>query len=241
MQSIVVDIAGVIIRIHYFYEMNKKRYEPFESFREPHYDISISRSRLTEEMEQLKVSYSQKRISEAEAEDNALYRELSELLWKEGSLIFHGVLLSVEDKGFIFTAPSGVGKSYHAQLWASEFGDKVNIINGDKILLKNESGVLWGYGTPWKGKERIGNNSCVKIKAICHLNRGEINEIRRINRKSEAISWLVEQSMLKERQYYILSLIRWFNASLHNVELYELKCNMNSDAAIVAYTAMNKR
>lgn len=46
----------------------------------------------------------------------AIYRKIAEALIPRGILLVHGSTLKVNGNGYMFTAPSGVGKSTHAAL-----------------------------------------------------------------------------------------------------------------------------
>ena len=43
-------------------------------------------------------------------------------------------LISFDGQGIAFAAPSGTGKTTHIKLWQRLYGDRVEIINGDKPL-----------------------------------------------------------------------------------------------------------
>ena len=239
MKSIKVKLAGVIVCLDLAFEENVQRFEPYVTDGIAEGRLSVSPSRLYEEIALLKAINPAREISGAEAENNALYRDVSLFLWEHDILTFHGVFLEIHNSGYVFTGPSGIGKSYHASLWQQEFGDSVHIINGDKLFLKLEAHGLMGYGTPWTGKEHVGLNIWAHVGSICKIIRGKENSIKSIDNKQNAISWLIEQSMLKNRQSQHLALIRWFKAILPEVGLYELTCNKDASAAIVAYNGMN--
>lgn len=51
-------------------------------------------------------------------------------------------MLEIDGKAYMFSAPSGTGKSTHAKLWRDCFGDRVTMINDDKPLIKfREDGI----------------------------------------------------------------------------------------------------
>ena len=145
----------------------------------------------------------------------------------------------MEQKGYIFTAPSGTGKSTHASLWVKHFGKKVNIINGDKPLIKLTEDGVYAYGSPWKGKEKIGTNKCVKLFGICYLQRSQSNFIEQVEFDTKSLAWLLEQTQIKGLESSITKRIRWFKNATIYVSLYNLKCNISDEAVEVAYNGMN--
>lgn len=90
-----------------------------------------------------------------------------------GRILFHGATIEYGGRAYIFTAPSGTGKSTHIRMWRKVFGDKVDIINGDKPLLRIDegSGEVRAYGTPWAGKENWQRNVSAPLAAICVVSR----------------------------------------------------------------------
>lgn len=234
----VYRLGEVAIAISFRYKENAECFEPYKVQEKPNVEISLTEERIIEEFIQLRAVYPNHVFDGREVEFNVLYRDIPVLLKKEGALLVHGVLLEMDEMGFLFSAPSGTGKSYHAKMWTEVFPKRVTIINGDKPLLRFTDGGVYGYGSPWMGKEKVGTNKKVKLKAICHLSRGDKNVISRAKKDGQFINWLLEETMLKNRQTSILELVRWYKQAMQYVSLYELKCNMNQDSAFVSYYGM---
>lgn len=76
------------------------------------------------------------------------YRKLINL----GGFMLHASAIVVDNKAYLFSAPSGTGKSTHTKLWQECFGDKAIIINDDKPAIRIEEGKCFAYGTPFSGK-----------------------------------------------------------------------------------------
>lgn len=107
-----------------------------------------------------------------EAELYAMTIPLSEEMPALARIMTHGVAISCDGKGFIFTAESGVGKSTHAFLWQKYLGeDRVRVINGDKPILWFKDGDIFACGSPWSGKEHLDENVSVSLRGICLLHR----------------------------------------------------------------------
>ncbi|PJM75732.1 hypothetical protein [Bifidobacterium simiarum] len=133
----------------------------------------------------------------------AVFRRIAEVAPGYRRLVFHGATLEYQGKAYIFTAPSGTGKTTHIRLWKQVFGDRVDIINGDKPMLKvddsaddngsrGEMGADLGlrgratvtaYGTPWAGKERWQRNVNAPVAGICVVTRAR-EESRELDNES---------------------------------------------------------
>ena len=153
-----VQLAGVNILINTVYTQTEMAFVDFITNEKYDYRIDVTIQRVNEERNLLQNTYPKKKFLDFEIEANALYRDIPKILIKENVILLHGVLICMEQKGYIFTAPSGTGKSTHVRLWRNVFGNKVKIINGDKPLLKLSDNGVFAYGSPWKGKEKIGFN-----------------------------------------------------------------------------------
>ncbi len=170
-------------------------------------------------------------------EELAVYRKIAEKMPDYDTILFHGSVIAVDGQGFLFTAKSGTGKSTHTRLWREYLGEKAVMVNDDKPLLKiTDSGVV-AYGTPYNGKHRLGCNMSVPLKAVCILTRGEKNSIVRID-KSEAYAMLLQQVYRPLRMLQMAKTLRLIDELSEKTELYRLACNMDIEAAEVAYNGM---
>lgn len=170
-------------------------------------------------------------------EELAVYRKIAEKMPDYDTILFHGSVIAVDGQGFLFTAKSGTGKSTHTRLWREYLGEKAVMVNDDKPLLKiTDSGVV-AYGTPYNGKHRLGCNMSVPLKAVCILTRGEKNSIVRID-KSEAYAMLLQQVYRPLKTLQMAKTLRLIDEMSEKVELYRLACNMDIEAAEVAYNGM---
>lgn len=176
-------------------------------------------------------------FSDAYLEIIAVQRKLAECLFQADTLLFHGSVVAVDGSAYLFTAKSGTGKSTHTRLWREVFGARAVMINDDKPFLHVAADGVTAYGSPWNGKHRIGSNTAAPLRAICILQRGTENRIRRIPAK-EAVSMLFQQSnrpMNRQRFPQYMTLLDKLAAQ---VVFYQLECNMEPQAAVVAYEAM---
>lgn len=167
----------------------------------------------------------------------AVYRKIAEKMPEYDTVLFHGSCVAVDGEGYLFTAKGGTGKSTHTRLWMQLFGDRAVMINDDKPLIRIADGGATIYGTPWDGKHRLSTNTGVPLKALCILERAEKNSIRRIS-AFEAYPMLLQQSYRPADAAAMdktLSLIDKLSAT---VALWRLGCNMDIEAAKVAYGAI---
>lgn len=176
--------------------------------------------------------------SDAYLETIAVYRKLGELLPAYGGAVFHGSAVAVDGKGYLFTAKSGTGKSTHTALWRQLFGPRAVMVNDDKPILRAEHGGITVYGTPWAGKHNLGSNIGVPLAGLCVLERGAQNSITPIT-KAQAYPLLLQQIYRPQGRTALAQTMALLDTLTATVPLYRLTCNMEPDAARVAYTGMS--
>ena len=168
----------------------------------------------------------------------SIYRKIATSLLSRGILLMHGSVVAVEGVGYMFTALSGTGKSTHVRLWRELFGPRAVMINDDKPLLRITANQVLVYGTPWDGKHHLSTNTNVPLRAIVLLERGAENEIHPLS-VQEAFPVLLQQSFRTEDPVQTLQVLQLLSLLARQVSLYNLHCNMDPEAARVAYRGMN--
>ena len=167
----------------------------------------------------------------------SVYRKLAVEMIRRNTILFHGSAIAVDGQAVLFTAKSGTGKSTHTALWRERFGDRAVMVNDDKPLLRIKDDGVMVCGTPWNGKHRISTNCIVPLKAICILERGEENEICPVSPK-EALPMVLQQTHRPNAQELLAQYMKMVNLLVGKVPCYRLKCNMDPEAAKVAYEGM---
>ncbi|MBR4761657.1 MAG: hypothetical protein IK086_03380 [Clostridia bacterium] len=139
---------------------------------------------------------------------------------------------------YMFTAPSGVGKTTHTGFWLKRFPDAF-IVNGDKPFLRFIDGVAYACGTPWAGKEGANTNTMLPLKAVCVLTRGETNAVRPVN-FSEIYPLLIGQSYRPAQKEALIKTFDLIKKLGESTAFYILKCNLDPLSADVAFEGMNR-
>ena len=176
-------------------------------------------------------------VDEVYLEELAVYRQIAERMPAYDTFLFHGSAVAVDGRGYLFAAKSGTGKSTHAQLWQQLLGDKLTYVNDDKPLVRITPQGAMVYGTPYDGKHRRSTNTAVPLEAVCLLRRGEQNAIRPIG-AGEAFPRLLQQAYSPQDRAALQRTVALLRGLTERVRLYELSCNMDIEAAQVAFEAM---
>ncbi|MBQ7960667.1 MAG: hypothetical protein IJ285_05550 [Clostridia bacterium] len=166
--------------------------------------------------------------------------EFSEQLLNFDGFMLHASAVVYENKAYLFSAPSGTGKSTHTSVWQKTFGeDKTFILNDDKPVIRVIGGEIFAFGTPWSGKTDRNENVGVPLQGICFVERCETNWIEPMSPK-DAIQRILDQTIRPKDVQNMTKLLELLENVLTKVKVHTLHCNMENEAAIVAYNGMNK-
>lgn len=170
------------------------------------------------------------------ATGDSFYRQLLSF----NGMMLHASAVAMDGRAYLFSAPCGTGKSTHATLWQSVFGaERAIVLNDDKPALRWDGVQFLACGTPWSGKTDTSANLCVPLAGVCFLSRGMHNSIRPYAGTS-AIHDLLEQTVRPSEPRLVGQLLAILDRLLTHVPVWQLTCNMNSDAALCAYQAMSQ-
>ena len=95
-----------------------------------------------------------------------------------GGVALHGSAIKFKNKAIAFSGVSGAGKSTHTALWRDRFGDRVDMINDDRPIIRFESDEPYAHGAPWSGTSPLNNPICAPLAAVVYVQQGETNVLR---------------------------------------------------------------
>ncbi len=229
-------IADVVFSIETIYGFTKWLCRDYEYFGQEQDAFSV---KVTEQ-DILKEKAKMPDYPDFFLESVVVYRRLCEfVLENSNGLIFHCSAIMVDNGAYLFTAPSGTGKSTHTRLWRELLGDKAVMINDDKPIIRLIDGEFYVYGTPWKGKHDIGTNVRAKLKAICKIRQEKENVIEEIS-PGQMLPIILNQTIRPEKVEIMDKLLSLIEEMLKGTKLYSLGCNISKEAAELSYNAMVK-
>ena len=241
MTEFTISLAGYPIRVEALFESTKRYCKAYLTGEEPQVSVCVTEEDIAAEHEKARLEnelegLAPHRYSDAYLETLALYRKITAALLAHDILLFHGSVMGYAGKAYLFTAPSGTGKTTHSRLWLSEIPGSY-VLNGDKPLLRIEGARVLACGTPWQGKEKLGRNETLPLAAICVLRRDSANHIRPLT-PHDALPVLIGQSNRPREAEALLKTLSLIDRLSRLTALYELGCNMEPEAAHVSFDAM---
>ena len=90
----------------------------------------------------------------------------------------HSASILYRDRVWLFSAPSGTGKSTHVSLW-KEAGFPIEDFNGDvAVCYLSQEGIALVAGLPWCGTSKIYRNTIAPLGGILFLSQAQHNSIQ---------------------------------------------------------------
>ena len=201
---------------------------------EPEFTVRVSEEEILEEQK------GDMRFSNGYCESLCLYRKICSKLPAYGAFLMHSAVIAVDDVAYVFSAPSGVGKTTHIRLWLEQSGQRARVVNGDKPIFRFVGETLYACGTPWKGKEDMGSNIMCPVQAICFLEQSPQNHIRPLSME-EVTGRIFHQILIPKDQEDFDCFWPLLEKMMTMVDFYLLQCNRKPEAAQLAYRTMRRK
>jgi hypothetical protein len=194
------------------------------------------RAAVTDEQFYAEKSLSNGQFSDGYIENVCMYRNICTRLPEYNRMLLHAAVLSYEGNGYAFLGRSGTGKSTHTGLWLKHV-PQTKIVNGDKPILSYTNGTFIAYGTPWMGKEGLGENTSAPLKGLCFLEQAKQNAIRRLT-VEEAAKRVFLQVLFPEEEENAARTLELIDRLIKTVPCYLLQCDISEEAVQTSFEAM---
>lgn len=229
-----IKIAELTVKISANYPLPEKLCRDYlcEPTENPDILVSYTMEQLENELKK-----ADEPVSPEYNEFLCIYRAIAEKLPFFGAFVFHGAAISYKDKGYLFTAPSGTGKSTHIRLWREHIGKAVDIINGDKPIIKIKDGGVFVCSTPWAGKEGWQKNRIFPLGCVTFLERSKNPYITQ-KTPAEYIPQIMNQVYMPKNAGSSARTLELIDKLLTGIPLYTLGCDISENSVKVAFEGM---
>ena len=152
-------------------------------------------------------------------------------------LAVHSASVLYRDKAWLFSAPSGMGKTTHTRIWQDVY--ETPVINGDINLITVENGIAIVHGIPWCGTSGIYTKKSYPLGGVVFLMQGADNKISslsgdqkqlRLLHRSISPCWKEE---MQEKNYKMVE------ALADKTLICQLTCNQDKEAAVYSKRAID--
>ena len=230
-----ISLAGHAIWIDSLHREVYSLCEEFLCEDEPEIRVSITEDDIAYERKEADKTNTPQ--SDGYLETLAVYRKISERILEYDTFLMHGAVVASGSDAYMFTAASGTGKTTHIRKWLEKLDDAY-VVNGDKPLIKITDTEAIACGTPWRGKEQMGTNSMVPLRAIVLMERGEENRMEEVSFMN-AFTFLLQQTYQPKEKEAMKKTLRLFSQLKGKVRFYRFVFNnMKEDSFDVSYRAL---
>lgn len=155
----------------------------------------------------------------------------SYLAQMHGMFIIHSASLLYNDKAWLFSGPSGMGKSTHTNLWKNLY--QSSLLNGDLNMITLENNVLTVHGIPWCGTSQIHTTKSYPLGGIILLKQDATDFIESLTDAQKQTS--VAQRFISPTwtQEMFLKNLNFAEMLCKQVPICRLHCTKNPHAAEV--------
>lgn len=170
--------------------------------------------------------------------DNALMVMYALATADRDTVLFHAAVVSHQGKGYMFIAPSGTGKSTHAQLWMRHIAD-TELVNDDNPVVRiGEEGEAMVYGSPWSGKTPCYRSVGYPLGGIVKLSRAPFNKICRLNGLQGYAALMASISGKRWDKRIADGLHATENRLAGNIPIWHMQCLPDKEAAEVCESSI---
>ena len=155
---------------------------------------------------------------------------------EQGRFFLHASAVVHDGAAYLFSGPSGTGKSTHTALWQELFPGSY-ILNDDKPVIWPGEDRITVWGTPFSGKTDLQVNRGLPLKGICFLKQGSENQIRRVT-EEQALALILNNTWRPKDHRRMALLLDMIGQAAAKTSVYEMCCTPTPEAAVLAYRTM---
>ena len=155
---------------------------------------------------------------------------------QHGRFFLHASGVACGGGAYLFSGPSGIGKSTHTAMWQKLFPG-IQILNDDKPVIWPEKGKITAWGTPFSGKTQLQMNRGVPLRGICFLKQARENRIRPVA-ETEALALILNNTWRPKDDKTMNLLLNGIQQVVEEIPIFELSCTRDPEAAQLSYATM---
>ena len=232
--SFKIEIANYVIEIDSGFRFSKELFHDFLTNKDADFHVVLDMSDLN--TTQAIMQNNQLVGLKGTIENSSIHRKITEALIDYDCIMIHGAAIALDNRGYLFSAASGTGKSTHIKKWLQKCNE-VAVVSDDKPYVRLDDEPLI-CGAPWAGKERMTSNTVVPLKSIVFLERASNNSITKIS-FAEAFVALYKQVYRPKNAAKMKRVLDSIKKLDGKVDFYRFKINnYKEDCFDIAYNAL---
>ena len=171
--------------------------------------------------------------------NNAMMMAFAFAAATQDTLLIHASVIRKDGFGYLFTAPSGTGKSTHTHLWYKHLKG-CDLMNDDNPVVRIVDDEVRVFGSPWSGKTPCYRNTDAPVGAITRLEQAPVNAVRRLGSVEAFAALLPAVSSMKWDRRVYHGVCQTISKLLNTTPVWHLDCRPDAEAAHVCYEAVHR-
>ncbi len=164
---------------------------------------------------------------------------MERILYQNGKYLFHCAYVGWKEKGILFSAPSGGGKTTQGLLW-EKYSDG-RMLNGDRAVLdQKEDGSYVCHGLPVAGSSGVFLNESYPLAVIFCVKKGPVNRAVRLNAMDAFKKVYGETTINLWNPQFRFDTVDFLMRLVTQVPVYELECRIDEEAVETAKAIVNQ-
>lgn len=155
------------------------------------------------------------------------------LAQKKGMFALHSASLLYLEKAWLFSGPSGMGKSTHTALWKKLFNTP--FLNGDLNLIGKEGDRFVVYGIPWCGTSEIFTTEKKELGGIVLLEKASEDTIVPLTKEQKTLRVMQRMISPPWTAELMQKNLTFAEKIAEEKPVYFLRCTKNDTAAEVMH------
>lgn len=160
---------------------------------------------------------------------------------RHGAYILHCCFTNHCGQAILFSGPSGIGKSTHANLWCRYIED-THVVNGDRCLIYPDKDGTYVAG-PWPvcGSSNICNLETLPLKAIIFMGQAPHNEVPDV-RPMQLFKQLSSQVTINWwNKPQVSQVLDGLQQMMEKVKIGNYICNLSQEAPVKLYNYLKEK
>lgn len=158
-----------------------------------------------------------------------------------GCYILHCAYLNYRNQAILFSGPSGIGKSTHADIWCRNITD-TNVLNGDRALLcPSADGGYEAHGWIVCGSSGICHNETRPLKAIVFIDQATDNHVRQMSLMQNYKQLTSQITINWWNERFTRKALDDLQALQEKTDILTYSCNMQPEAAQILNRYLTER
>ena len=151
------------------------------------------------------------------------------------AILLHASVIECEKMALAFLGPSGTGKSTHSRMWLENI-QGASLLNDDNPAIRIlDKGEVYVYGTPWSGKTPCYRAEKVKLHGLVRIHKAKFNRITKKEGLEAFTTVLPSCTAIRWNTLIFNHMLDTISSTIKSVQVAELECLPNSDAAHLCY------